>query len=190
MNIINPPSSTQTTSGLDVVITQVGEALITIPWITVFHGRAWLIPEKKDNVITRTPKIYQGSQEYFPTMMNDSITAASYCMGVDDSETSEITAGNQTPAFFSKRLDIVVHGRLDKVDSGRDEYFVEELANEVLTSLKNTRVQITNVVFEDIRNVFDGVDINEINRDQLIYPWFGIRIQTIASYLNELVICP
>jgi len=192
MSLINPIQQPYpaTRTGLDTVIESIQTQLATLPWITAPLLRAWNLPETRDGKLYRNPRIYSGDKEHFNSMFNDEQTATSFCIGVGSATPSEETEGFQSPILWNKRLDLIIHGDLKKIDDTKDYIFTEELIEQVLNVLSKTRgITISAIWSDDIQDIFQQFDLSEIERDFLYYPHFGIRFELDVSYRAGGIIC-
>ena len=189
MSIINPIQAPypSTHTGVDRVISSINTVLANIPWIERRFNKALLLPEMRNEIEYRQPRIYSGGGEHFNVMPNDRLQSFSFMMGVGPAALvgDEITGGSN-PVLWTKRIDLIIYGDLKKIDPAKDYVFTEELNENVLVELAKVRnVIITNVWYEDIRDVYEGIDLSEIERDYLYYPKFGLRYQLQATYFTN-----
>jgi hypothetical protein len=189
MSLKNPQGVAYPASrtGIDWVIENIQTAMAGIPWISSAHTRAWNIPELRDGVPYRNPRIFSGqtgaSGEYWNTLYNDEQTALSFCIAVGPAIPTEELEPTQIPVYWEKRLDLIVLGNYKKIDASKNYPFSEELAEQVIKALgKTPSVTYANVWTDDIRDVLDGFDLSEIERDFLYYPAFGLRFELLVTY--------
>lgn len=185
MSLKNPISAPYPTTrtGLDTVVENIQKQLSTIEWITAPLNRAWNLPESRGEGLSRNPRIYSGGKEHFNSMFNDEQTATSFCIGVGAAIPSESLEAFQVPILWNKRLDLIIHGNLKKIDAAKDYIFTEELIEEVLNVLKTVQgVSYGAIWSDDIQDVFQGFDLAEIERDFLYFPHFGIRFELNVTY--------
>lgn len=171
-------------TGLDKKISEINEKLSEIVWLSLAHNRAWNLPEIRDDGLFRQPRIYSGSKEYWNIMPNDDQNAFSFMIGIGPA----LPVGDDlqpltTPIRWSKRLDLIFFLDLSKIDSSKEYVYTEELNEDVLNALKTVNgVLIQQIWMEDIRDVYEGFDLKEIELQHLYYPFAGIRYQLEVSY--------
>lgn len=182
-DVINPAVITD---GFDQVIEDLRSAFeAQLTWLDKAFGRAWLLPERLSDEITyQYPQVYIGHEEYFNVMPNDSYISYCWMIGKGPSFSVEDDLQPFTRQnFLQKRLDIHFFLDLQKIDSSKDYIYTEELVQEVLNVVFQSRgVVVQEVYFETLEDVYEDYTLKEIDRDLLMYPYAGIRIVTSASY--------
>lgn len=169
-------------SGLDSVIRKLQISLNTLPWLEKSFGRAYLMQEKRDQVV-RYPKVYIGKNEYFNVMPNDRLSSFSWHIGLRE----EKPQGAITPLIqynlFQKNFASIFFLNLKRIDKDKDYIYTEELKEQILAIYQTVPgVVVQNIWIESVQDVYNGFNLREISEDLFYYPFQGIRIECQATY--------
>lgn len=193
MSLINPKEAPYPVeiTGLDKKISEISDKLSDIIWLSISHNRAWNLPESRDGGLFRQPRIYSGLKDYWNVMPNDDQDAFSFMIGIGPA----LPVGDNIQPFskpirWTKRLDLIFFLDLSKINSSKEYVYTEELNEEILTILSTIPgVLVQQIWMEDIRDVYEGFDLSEIELEHLYYPKAGIRYELEVSYVIEDLLC-
>ena len=193
MSVVNPTEAPYPLGikGLDTKVEAINAKLNEIPWLTRAHNRAWNLPETREEGLYRQPRIYSGDREYWNVMPNDNLDAFSFMIGIGPA----LPVGDDIQPFakpirWTKRLDLIFFLDLSKIYPDRTYVYTEELNEEILTTLSTVPGVLVNQIWmEDIRDVYEGFDLSEIELEHLYYPFAGIRYELEVSYSITDLLC-
>jgi hypothetical protein len=173
--------------GLDLVIERTRQVLTGLPWLQNAYGRAFLLPRKYEDVIKDEPHVFKGVDrnqrgEYFNVMPNDSIASHCFFIGRGSGNAQQPQAGIFQD-LWEKRVDLIFYLNLKQINPDKDYYFTEELVQDVVSILKDQlQIRIIREFHETVSEVYDQFNLERIKRDQLHYPFAGIRFELLINY--------
>lgn len=156
--------------GLDVIIQKIQEALEPLTWLDKSFGKALIYNEERNGDDYLIPKTYYKRGEYTPLDPDDTVKAYSFMY---EDQPSLVQSINKTRVLTS--LNLVVFANLERINKSKDELFLEELLNDVLTVL-NDRNKMS--IYQSIQNI------------NAIYKWLPDAFSDFSSgtdkkYLTE-----
>lgn len=171
--------------GVDLVIAQLQASLATLTWLQKSFGRAQTMPRTVLGQKRIEPMVYQGTQEYYPVMPNDSLKSYSFWRVNGPRVTVDYEANMNTGGrfYFKDQADLIVWIDLKNNDPSKDFVYTELLIQDVLVKLnRDPNVAVVRVWDDKAEDIFKGYTLFENHRDLLMYPYAAFRIETILSY--------
>ncbi len=187
MTTINPSTPTIPNAiELDAVINTLQLSLATVSWIEKSFNRARIF---KDSRTGLKPKVYNGSQEYFEVLHNDTLTASSffYVTGAHVINDDGYEAGQFN--FYNVPVSLFVLGDLRKIDSSKNYIYTEELIRDVREILNgDIATTVISVLDDNPNDIFSEFEIKDQGRELLMYPKFALRFDLTMTYEENCVV--
>lgn len=175
--------------GLNLIIQNIASRLEALTWLVDIYGRAYDFKSDKNKIL---PYFYLNNGDYVNVLPNDAVYSQCFFRA----------KGNETIRFdtdkgsrrkertkFERNLSLIVWVNLEFLDySGNVDYiYTENLKVEVMNVLKccTDISKITAYYDEDTKKVFEGYDLDDINRKFMTYPFDAFRIDFTVSYHQE-----
>lgn len=187
MTTINPNTPTIPNAiELDAVINTLQLALAAdLPWLQKSFHRARLF----NGETGFKPKCYQGSQEYFEVLHNDTLSAHSffYVTGPHVVNDDGYDAGQF--GYYNVPTSLFVLGDLRKIDASKNYIYTEELKADVLDVIRDDQnAAVVSVLDDDSNAIFQEFQINDQGRELLMYPKFALRFNLTLTYQENCII--
>lgn len=171
--------------GIEAAIQSLQLSLASLTWLTKSFGRAWTMPRTEGGKTVYEPMVYQGNNEYYPTLPNDALNAFSFWR-VNGGRTNKEWSSQMNPGanyIFEDPVDLIVWFNMKKVDPDKNYVFKEALIRDVLNRLTRfSRVSVVRVWDDKIEDIYRGYTLQEKHRDLLMYPYGAFRIEIILGY--------
>lgn len=181
--------------GFDAAIAQIQKSLAQIPYIDRVFGRAYVHKEMQAGKTVTIPKVYQGEGEYYNPLPNDNFKSSVFFIATGPEECRDYQPGFND---FTRSIALIFWGNLKAIDAGKDYIFLEEIKEDVLNAIKNSKSfksydgyidERYNEVFKEfssyISNMLRDNDSNEVNTQFLMYPYSGFRMNLTLTYTKE-----
>ena len=179
--------------GLDVIIQKIQESLEPLTWLEKSFGKALIYNEERNGDDYLIPKTYYKKGEYTPLDPDDTVKAYSFMY---EDQPSLVQSSNKTRILTS--LNLVVFANLEKINRGKDELFLEELLNDVLSVLNDRNsmsiyqsIQGINAIFKWLPDAFAdfsaGDDKKYLKEN---YAAFRINFDVIYFQVSEACLNP
>lgn len=180
MTTINPSTPTIPNAiELDAVLNILQTALSGVSWIEKAFNRATI---HNDPVKGLTPKVYQGSQQYFDVLHNDSLKAHSFFYTTSEEFFFEYIPGQQAGRKY-RDVSLFVLGNLREIDGIRDYIYTTKLKKDIEDVLLGyEQVVINSIQDQNPNEIFREFEINDKHRELLMYPKFALRFNLTISY--------
>lgn len=170
---------------LDAAIEALRLGMAGISWLEKSFGRARMIarnsPDKKTAI--KEPMVYQGGGEYYPCLPNDALKSYSF-FRVNGSRQLMDYAQSSPGLYASAPVDLIVWANLKQINPAKDYIFTEELIRETLMKINTFSevLSITRVWDDKAEDIFSGYTIDERQRELLMYPYQGFRIEMVLQF--------
>lgn len=175
--------------GVDAALQDIAKRLATISWLEKSWGRAYsVMTQQSNNRPSYNPMVYISKSEYYEVVPNDRFKAFSF-WGVDGPEQAEDQINfSMTNSMWSTDVYGIFWCDLKKINRDADHIFTQDLIQEVLTKLKlESSFTLTRIYDEKIEDIYRGFVLDPGQRDLLMYPHAGFRIEGKLNY--SLTLC-
>ena len=170
--------------GIDRRIVEMQSQLSSnVSWLDLVFGRAVAQYEGEQN--KRVPKIPIGKGEYFSVMPNDAQKSFAFFYPINPEEPLEETAPYQKSLYFTQRCDLILWCNLQRIDKnnlGLGEQLKDELINQLMSM---SGVVIENIYSDDTREVYQGWELDLVQRDLLVYPFYAIKFELRVTVIQN-----
>lgn len=188
MNINNPIEvDIAKPYGLDVRLGEMQTILRSnLTWLEKLFGRAVaLYGQAPDGTRQRIPKVPIGGGEYFNVMPNDALRAFGFFYPKNPLTPQEATQPYQKSQFFQQPVDLIIWCNLDQIEEG-NLGLSEQLKADVIKQLQKIPFAVVETIYsDDVREVYDGWDLDIQQRDLLVYPFYAMRFNLLITIENE-----
>lgn len=169
---------------LDKAITDIQLGLATIPWLKTSYGRVYKRATGEINEeVKEEPHVYAGNGEYKKVLANDNFQSHSFIYVIPPERIIDWEPNQKTQ---TKEVDIAIIFWVDlrKIDPSRNEVFLETLKSDIEGVLNfSGPIQTINRIYDDnVKEVFKEFDVDEMNKELLMYPFKAIRYECQISY--------
>jgi hypothetical protein len=169
---------------LDKQIGDIQTRLATIPWLETAYGRVWNITTKE--LIGKEkaePHVYVANGQYKKIMANDNLKSESFVFVRQPERIIDYELNSKTQ---NKEVDISIIFWMDlrKINPTLDQVYTEILKSDIEAVLY-AAPPITNInrVWDDEgKDIFKGFNIDNLNKELLMYPFKALRYDCQISY--------
>ena len=183
MSYLNPSELNITNAkGLDLAIQRLQIPLQSIIWLEKVFERA---RKNKDSKGNDFPEVWQGKGlDYYNCFPNDNLQAYSFFYAKNDEN-----IGTLTTSFgaFSRNIDLIIFGNLNKIDSSKDYIFTEILKVDIISVLAlkmNNNSVVTNYI-DTIEGAFSDFSTDYIKPQFMNKKYFAMKFSITLKYTND-----
>ncbi len=175
--------------GLNLAIKNIASKLEELSWLETIYGRAYDVKTDKNKTL---PYFYLNGGDYENTLPNDKYLSQCFFRAkgneVINFDTNKESRRKERTKF-ERNLSVIFWINLEKLEylGNVDYIYTENLKVEVIKVLKKCIdvTKITNYYDEDSKKVFEGYDLDDVNKKFLMYPFDGFRIDFTVNYYEE-----
>lgn len=172
---------------LDKILQDIQNTLVEkLTWLDHAFGKAYkLVEYQQDGHKFVYPAIYNGEGEYVSLLPNDNLGNFSW---FDIYDPQKVTQVAQALPQYTVDGALIFWYRLDSIYGDKSVMYTEEIKDEILRILTAPgfiaapgRLTVTSV-YERLENIYrgytyQGEDIQNVEKQFLMYPYAGIRIE-------------
>jgi len=168
--------------GIEIPIQSIQLDIASLTCIEVSYGRARLYPVEK-GTNKQEPKVYLGNTNYITVLPNDNVNSQSF-ISVTGPETIEEYNHNSKSQIKETTLALIVWFNAMKLNKFGDVELFEDIKSEIEQKLSfNSFVNsIDEIIDEDARAIFSPYDIEQCDRELLMFPFGGMRFDLTIGY--------
>lgn len=185
MNYANSSNAT----GLNLAIKNIAANLEQLSWLVDIYGRAYDVKTDKNKTL---PYFYKSNTDYDNVLPNDNVSSQCFFRAKGNEKINfdlSKDSRRKERTKFERDLSLICWFNLKTLAySGiSDDIYTENLKVEILQMLKKCVdiEKITAYYDEDSKKVFEGYDLDDANRQFLMFPFDGFRIDFTVKYFEE-----
>jgi len=181
--------------GIDLITTSLQNSFADkLEWLEKAFGRAVIMSERRDDAEYLYPGMFIAEgYDYMNMLELDNWGAYCFFIAKDPERPVEYEEG--ADVVYERPVDCIFWMNLQRVDKKRKDDFLEELKMEILEAIEDTTFMVTSGdshgvgvevlnVYDDPRNVFDQFNYPVTDRQNLYYPYRGLRIEMNGLYVK------
>lgn len=181
--------------GVDAIITGIQSKLSTdLAWLTKSFGKAIRKSVNIDNGEGGVnqydfPAVFTGNgQDLADVLALDQYNAYSFMIPQDPETVADVYL-DFDETTYTRPIDLIIWFKLDKVDSAKTYDYREELKQAIKTSLANAQYSVPgSIIIEEVydtpEEIFTGFSYEQVDYNNLTYPFGGFRFTITANYVN------